>query len=446
MALNSKIYRGKSVRLDRLVKEYPYHILDGSKTEIIKLNFDCRLEMASDGKSIKVSLTPPDTYSLLGKGTFKIAHKGRSFTISLRQPGKERISYQPMVRYRINEYSDPTITKVLKEKVVKGFEMQKKVKEKLGEQAKIVSVPQRPLPNVNPSQREPDEWMREWYRTDLLQAQKLPLLSRLSALRDVAHTVRSMHENGFVYRDLNRKNILLRIDKCKNAEGFLSDFDLASFLIKGGKEREDYPYWNISSKKGWITPLTDVYPLALILAEVCIPEFLEIRDNLSILKDASKRDHKLLQIIKEYVKSYANYYQLDLSCLQIYGTPVEVCSAISRMIDSKSTSLTDKQKLTCLNRRLQSIESVFLFVASIVCLDEKVYQYLKRNIEIERVFKLGNQEADLKKKMKAFQEIEAQFPAFTISAFLDQLSKVENILIGKLDLHKRLLYNLPLSQ
>jgi len=49
-------YKGKSVRINKYTRQYPYFIIGQNSKKIIKLDFDCRLQMAKDGKAIKVLL------------------------------------------------------------------------------------------------------------------------------------------------------------------------------------------------------------------------------------------------------------------------------------------------------------------------------------------------------------------------------------------------------
>jgi len=220
----------------------------------------------------------------LGKGSYKKTKKSISFIVDLQ--GHEPIQhYDSVIQRSVQIYRNPE-----NNSITTCLEKHKKLLDKLGQDVKIVPVPEYRV-YMTKQKKYRFELEQKWYPGDLYQAiemGKLPLkmygddrnereldfVDKFAVLRDVAQTLHKIHKEAFVVRDIKPANILVKLDDQVNVAGYLFDFDLMQLIGLGDKDDvEDYYYYDACSREMLVTPSTDIYGLALSAAEAFLPNF-----------------------------------------------------------------------------------------------------------------------------------------------------------------------------
>ncbi len=389
MSTDPEKHKGKSVRVSQhKVMEFPVFLGKDYQTYYnFTPYYDCWLEMSEKGDKIKLTMSELNKNSQVGKGGYKGIHKAESFEIDFYlEKGKRKGSYDPRV------FVVPLNTSARSARITEGQEIQKKMLEKF-KGIKIVEIPEARAPSADSSVALP-EWTMPWYNADMEEAikkAKVPVdidkttytpysfNDSLNALSTVGEAIVAMHEEGCVHRDLKALNILLKPNKQGELEGFLNDFDLACEM-GSSKNYWNYEFWDPLSRRGIVTPATDLYGLALVLGDSLSPNFNKEFEDLNKFDKARLDHHK----------------KIALSRLQNGGT--------------------DKEKA--------AVERSFEIIEDMVMLCKTIDTYFKQDPDLTKIFKSGT----LDEKKAAWNNLIAQNLVPHSKEFLTAIDEVKAIL------------------
>lgn len=115
------------------------------------------------------------------------------------------------------------------------------------------------------------ETVQKAYKTDLLKSanrrSEVSLSALLNVCLDVAKALSIVHEEGVIHRDVKMENIF--VEKCvERMRGRLADFGLACAVYDRDNMPKEYRYWDSLGEKAIFHPFTDIYALAITVAEV----------------------------------------------------------------------------------------------------------------------------------------------------------------------------------
>lgn len=280
---------------------------------IFKTDYDSRMELSNDGKTIRLLIIPktknePITNLLLGKGAYKNVYALHELSFT-RIKGIRSCMYTPQVLLKTDntpepnkQKSSPDIVplKLINKTVMQGLLSLKTLMEKLPAfvQGKFMSLPHRLVaPQITRDDTaipdSPLEYTQPWCNGTLSEAIKsrqiplsfkptpetLPLKTRqiISIFQDVAEQLHYIHAANSVHGDIKAPNILLKTSSDNNTtevKGFITDFDLVEKIGGQLNVSAHYPYWDsIARKFGVATPFCDCYGLAVTFLVSLVPDF-----------------------------------------------------------------------------------------------------------------------------------------------------------------------------
>lgn len=439
MALNPQKYKGKSIRLEKVLLAYRFPIIDRTKwtgSEEIQLNFDCWLEMAPDGKKIKIVMIP-EKNSKLGEGTYKVVHQAQVFEIPLRlkDGGGRDFRYTSKINFKVKG-EDFSKQIDMKFNILSGLAIQREILEKV-KGAKIASLPEDHLPHLD-SKVENFEMEQEWYNADLHQAivssivpldfkgnvYRLSVLDKLQVLTDTALSLELIHKAGFVHRDVKPDNILIKIDEDNFIEGFLADFDLAC-KIGFSNLQADYQFWDKCSKNGLVTPFSDVYGLGMTLGELIIPGFKSsILFNPHVLLDSDSKNKFLNSLVQNHA-TVLNLMSDPEYCLSPTMSAHEIKAQFSLYLETHESLQPEiKRYLEQAIKDITAYEMTIDYVTNLIRTDLDVYSFLERNLSLQNL--LASSEEDEKKL--GIEILEKQFPLFSEVSIIKLLLEIDTTL------------------
>lgn len=439
MALNPQKYKGKSIRLEKVLKEYRFPIIDRTKwmgSEEIKLNFDCWLEMAADGKNIKIVMIP-ESDSKLGEGTYKVVHKAQVFEIplTLKKGGGRDSRYTSKINFKVKgQYLLERVD--MKFNILSGLAIQKEILEKV-KGVKITCIPEEHLPQVD-SKIENFEMEQEWYNADLDQAivssivpldfkgnfHRLSIFDKLQVLTDAALSLELIHKAGFVQRDVKPGNILVRIDESGFVEGFIGDFDLAR-KFGFSDIQADYSYWDKCSKNGLVTPFTDVYGLGMSLGELIIPGFKSnILHNPQVLLDNGSKNKFLnfLALNHPTVLSLMSDSEFGFSPTMSAN---EIKAQFNLYLETHEGLQPEiKRDLEQVVKDISVYEMTIEYIAKLIQTDQDIYHFLQTNHPVQALLA----SSDEGEKKKGIKILEDRFPLFSDVPVIKRLLEIDSTL------------------
>lgn len=210
----------------------------------------------SDPRSIDIKLVGPQK----GAGTYKTVYASLPLSINLRDTQRQA---QSTTHAKESAPKALQVPKAGKSQVVdNGFAIVKSAftpEELADPEFRLAGL----LHNTGQKHEGETLFLDELHKGSLWDNRSMPDAQKLQVLADAAGSLKRFHNKGLVHRDVKSQNILVGND----GRGYLNDFD---FVQKAGKSpvAGEYPYWDLGSRQGKVTPFTDAFGLAQAASEV----------------------------------------------------------------------------------------------------------------------------------------------------------------------------------
>lgn len=421
-------YKGKSVRINKYTRQYPYFIIGQNSKKIINLDFDCRLQMAKDGKSIKVLLVGSE----LGNGSFKVVSKAPKFEIDIMLKGFEREWFAKTGVLATSQPTDGTESTILN-----GLQMQATILEIAAEKGgKFASMAEELFPNVDSSSKVPLEMEQEWYNGDLNSLKgvgKVPLemgsASKVRSLElndvfdillDVSYSLSTIHSSGLIHADIKPENILVKATEFTPMEGYISDFDLTKRISVYNRPKPIiYFYWDrCACELGVFTPFTDIYGLGMSIGRGLFPAFYylalqnvnanPIYDINDYIEKPDTYDFLMYDPLKALIKKSAlsSTQKEDLERDNKRTTAPELdhrlhsCLDADKLLQNLSTydSKGDpfmEHEIKLIHEQAVAFKRGYELVKKIVIKNREFYEVVKNDPDAKNVFRRGTSEERL---------------------------------------------------
>lgn len=441
VSLEGKLKRGEGYKLDSGVITYLLPVFRDNDTntwkrkERFKIKFDFWVALSEDGKNVSLLFKANKE---LRSGTYKRVFKAQEFQIRLKldqaAPPKMKgdtphlgrgVDYEPAIVFRSEEKDAKT--------VLDGFAMQKK----LSEDAKGLLV-ETPVFPTGKQKKGPLEMQQTWYNSDLDLAslrKSIPLdlqdngprrnfthEDTVKIVTDVASALEALHKKGIIHRDIKGPNILVKVEKDGEINGYLADFDLVTTPGKSMGVVCDYAYWDASTKEGWPLPLSDCYGLAFTLAECTVPNFYRIRDNSNNLTAANldaKKAEAFKMSINQALSSDNFLYHEMTPC----KTKQDILQTVNRLLKKQ---LTDAQRELLLSFRKEAIIIDFSLklVLRVIQDSNKVHEFLEKTSNV--LDKLTGKDNTVAQRNMAAKNVLSSTKYLTAALMKNELKALQN--------------------
>lgn len=240
----------------------------------------------------------------------------------------------------------------------------------------------------------------------------IPIPQRIAHFITIANFINQIHAIGICHHDLKICNIALK-DTPHGAVPHLIDWDLATGFGASGHS-EDYIFWDSLAKKGWATPFTDWYGLAMSIGWGLIPGFGE--ESARSLKAGKKVDcvreivATLLKLIPGRLQVISSLRQWDNLFTNSHSLPdspfIKLMDLIkSYLILNEHLHETDKAHLKSLILETEAARQALSIVEQAFAMDEAVLKAFEDE-EMLKVLKEGS----LCDKLELFERLIPTIP------------------------------------
>lgn len=293
---------------------YDENMLKMFLEEGVKLNHRFHLQMNKKGKNIKLTILP--TEQPIAAGGYKEAFKQHSFDIPLKlEKAPAALSAK---RVRKVTHRHEVLQRIIGDAIIahEGLFKAKEIKKAVEGSSKDLSkfkmtaIPVPFKPSVETSADVAFE--QEWYNSDFYSIIKksaiydfngekirdITFRDKLDILVDAAESLVTLHEAGYVHRDVKPMNLLVKMNGNK-LEGHLHDFDYTQ-KIGVDKHKGTKFYEEDCARKGFVVPFSDTYALVVSLGVALVPNFSEEASALGGASEEERRK-KHVEIVKNHI-------------------------------------------------------------------------------------------------------------------------------------------------
>ena len=427
MAVNPNKYRGKRAALATLP--------------------NCRLEMALDGKSVKL-LIIPDQNSKIAEGSFKVVREVHRFDITLELIENVR-NYSYYERVLISPNGNPLLKMEDVEKHLRWdyhiqLELSKLKSDHLAELPQVLLPMASQKPEKNPpfeleQHRYPlafdiaTQWWEFPGNSSDINDRKITFEDELLILCQIAATCRLMHRHDFVHCDIKPGNILLQWEQyisneqdseeeegIEQLDSFLTDFNMCREIGYHDTEiRENYPFWDTCKNNGWVTPFCDIYGLTICLGEMLIPKFFEsLSKNRQELIEQNKFETAVDIATKKFIERCLDSQEIERIFGAADGFNPLMCQNKIKTFLEKNVDYSYREKLLILHELLAILEAALDLIFKVILTDREIYQFLEKKPKLQKKLQSKDQ------KVSVISKFETKFPLYNSQVFLEKLESI----------------------